>query len=166
MERFVLSVLTWVALWGEVNLANVATGFVVSIALWLAFPPSRRVDHRLNLGGTVRFLGRFVVDLVTSSLAVAVAVLRPTPRRLEVKVVDVALGTSDPLLMTIICNAMTLTPGTMTVAVNESTSTLRLHVLGEIDAATVQQHVHHLEARVADAVRCVPRREGGRWRRR
>lgn len=162
MARFAALMATWVALWGEVNPANVLTGFVLAVVLSVMFPSASKLEHRIHVVGALKFLGRFIVDLVTSSVTVAAAVLRPTKERLAVKVVDVDLHTTDPLMVAVICNAMTLTPGTMTVAVDDSTSTMRLHVLGDIDAATVQQHVHELEARVMAAVwRKSDRRRGG-----
>lgn len=162
MERFVLSIVVWVALWGEVNLANVLTGLVLAGALKVVFPSSPRIDHGVNPVGSLRFLGRFLVDLVTSSVAVARTVLRPSEERLNVKVVEIQLATHDPLLMSIICNAMTLTPGTMTVAVDESTSMMKLHVLGGIGDDDLRRQVHELEARVSAAVRRGPRRGGAR----
>lgn len=153
MERLVVSILVWVALWGEVNLANIVTGLVVAVVLAVAFPSAPRPNHRLDPLGAARFLGRFLVDLVTSSMTVAMTVLRPTRERLAVKVVDVPLRTNDPLWMAMISNAMTLTPGTMTVAVDEATSTIKLHVLGDIPDDEVRRQVHELEARVMAAVR-------------
>lgn len=153
MERFVVSIITWVALWGELSVANLVTGLVVSLVLWRAFPSSERLNHRIHLLGAVRFLGKFFIDLVTSSFTVALTVLRPTEERLTVQVVDVRLHTTDSLLLTVVCNAMTLTPGTMTVSVDEETSMMKLHVLGNMDAEEVRRHVHELEARVMDAIR-------------
>jgi multicomponent Na+:H+ antiporter subunit E len=160
MERFIMSVATWVALWGEASPANVVTGFVVSLVLWRLFPPAKRVNHGIRAMGAARFVGRFLVDLVTSSFAVALTVLRPTGRRLEVKVVEVTLHTDDPLMLTVICNAMTLTPGTMTVSVDEATSVMKLHVLGDIGTDEVERHVLELEERVLSALRSIPPRRG------
>jgi multicomponent Na+:H+ antiporter subunit E len=150
--RFIALIVTWVALWGEVNLANVVTGAVVAVVITFVFPVSERVDHRLHLWGTVKFLSKFVMDLFVSSITVARAVLFPNEERLRAKTVSVQLHTHDPLITTVICNAMTLTPGTLMVAINTSTRTMKLHVMGPIDEEIVQQHVYELERRVMAAV--------------
>jgi multicomponent Na+:H+ antiporter subunit E len=150
--RFIALIVTWVALWGEVNLANVLTGAVVAVVITFVFPVSQRVDHRLHLWGTVKFLSKFVMDLFVSSITVARAVLFPNEERLRAHTVSVQLHTQDPLITTVICNAMTLTPGTLTVAIDSSTRAMRLHVLGAIDEEIVQQQVYELERRVMAAV--------------
>ncbi len=157
MERFIALVITWIALWGEINGANIITGLIVAAVITSVFPSQNPVIHHLRFVGACKFLGKFVVDLVVSSLDVARTVLFPTPERLEVKVVSVQLHTNDPLITTIVCNAMTLTPGTMTVAIHEPSRTMKLHVLGHADADTVQRHVYELEQRVMNALSCEPR---------
>lgn len=156
MKRFVALVVTWIALWGELNGANIITGFIVAVLITSMFPTQNPVHHRLRIIGAVKFLGKFLVDLVASSVDVARTVLFPTPERLQVKVVSVQLHTQDSLVTTIVCNAMTLTPGTMTVAIDEPSHTMKIHVLGNADEDTVSRHVYELEKRVMDALLCDP----------
>lgn len=157
MERFIALVVTWVALWGELNGANVITGLIVAVVILAMFPSQNPVNHRLHLVGAVKFLGKFLVDLVASSVDVARTVLFPTSERLQVKVVSVQLHTQDPLIITIVCNAMTLIPGTMTVAIHEASHTMKIHVLGNADEDTVTRHVYELEQRAMNALSCEPR---------
>lgn len=152
IDRYFALVITWVALWGELSLANLATGTLVAFLIIFLFPTPDRVDHRINVLGMVKFLARFVVDIVRSSLSVARAVLFPTASRLQVKIVTVKLHTNDPFITTVICNAMTLTPGTMTVAIDSTSSEMKLHVLGDVDQQTVQDDVYELEKRVLAAL--------------
>ena len=157
IDRFIALIITWVALWGDFTVANVATGIVVAGALFFLFPTPDRVDHRINIVGMVKFLVRFFIDIVQSSFSVALAVLFPNEKRLKVKTVAVQLHTRDPFITTVICNAMTLTPGTMTVAIDDKTLVMHVHVLGDIDAATVQHEVHELEKRVLAALTARPK---------
>lgn len=119
----------WVALWGSVTPANVLGGLALGTALAYALPltdvVSRSVVRPLAL---LRFLGYFVVDLVRSSWQVSVLVLSPRrPLRQAVLAVPVR-GASDSLL-TLLANAISLTPGTLTLEVHRADSTLYVHVL-------------------------------------
>jgi multisubunit Na+/H+ antiporter MnhE subunit len=78
--------------------------------------------------------------------------LRPTPERLASKVVAVQLSTTSALVASLVANSLTLTPGTMTVAIDEETFTLKVHVLGEIDEKEFTQQVRALEQRLQRAV--------------
>ena len=119
----------WVALWGSVTPANVLGGLAVGLLLALALPltevQTRAVVRPLALLHLVCF---FLVDLVLSSLQVARIVLSPRrPLRQAVIAVPVP-GASDSLL-TLLANAVSLTPGTLTLEVDRPRSTLSVHVL-------------------------------------
>ena len=140
----------WVGLWGSVSVANVLGGLAVAALLLALLPlsdvPSTAVVRPLALA---RFVGFFAVDLVTSSVQVAALVLRPRrPLRQAVIAVPVC-GASDSLL-TLLANAVSLTPGTLTLEVDRPRSTLYVHV---IDVGTGPDGVQ--QAR--DAIRHVER---------
>jgi len=97
-----------------------------------------------------------VADLFTSSWAVVVTVLRPTPERLQTHVVSVQLETKSPLIASLVANSLTLTPGTMTVSVEEETFTLKVHVLGAVDEAAFVRQVRSLEERISRAISVKP----------
>lgn len=156
IDRYLALIITWVALWGELSLANIATGMLVASLIIYLFPTPDRIDHRIHLPGMAKFLARFVVDIVRSSVSVARAVLFPTEQRLRTKIVTVQLHTNDPFITTVICNAMTLTPGTMTVAIDSTNSEMKLHVMGDVDDETVQHDVYELEKRVLAALTSRP----------
>ena len=158
IDRYLALIVTWVALWGELSVANIATGMLVAFLIIYLFPTPDRVNHNIHPLGMVKFLGRFVVDIVRSSFSVAQAVLFPTEQRLRTKIVTVQLHTNDPFITTVICNAMTLTPGTMTVAIDTNNSEMKLHVLGDVDDETVQHDVYELEKRVRAALTSRPQK--------
>ena len=119
----------WIGLWGSASAANVLGGLAVAVAILLALPleevPGRERVRPLAL---LRFLGRFAVDLVRASLQVALLVVRPR-RALRQAVLAVPVrGASDGLL-TLVANAISLTPGTLTLEVDRASSTLYVHVL-------------------------------------
>lgn len=122
-------VVVWVMLWGSVTPANVLGGIAVATVLLLLFPlrpvASPGIVRPLAL---LRFLVSFAVDLVRSSLKVAALVVRPRARMHQAVLAIPVRGASDQLL-TLLANAISLTPGTLTLEVDREASVLYVHVL-------------------------------------
>lgn len=138
----------WLVLWRSTSPGAVVSGVVLAAALTWAV---RRSDdhaerHRVRPLALLRYFGHMVVALVRSNVALAREVLTPTdytrPGLLEVR-----LPRSSELVLTVVANSITLTPGTMTLAVDPATSTLRIHVLHlrDVDAARAEvEDLHRL----------------------
>lgn len=150
--RVVVLLAVWVALWGELSVANVLTGLVTGAVMAVLFPGRPERVHRLRPLAALRFGGFMVVSLITSSWQVVLAVLFPSPERVATAVVPVRLTSSSPLVAAIVANSITLTPGTMTVDHDPATSTLRVHVLGQVDPDAFAAGILDLERRVLAAV--------------
>ena len=121
--------LVWVGLWGSLSPANVLGGLAVAALLVVALPLTEvPLAAEVRPVALLRFVGFFAVDLVRSSWQVALLVLRPRrPLRQAVLAVPVR-GASDQLL-TLLANAISLTPGTLTLEVDRPRSTLYVHVI-------------------------------------
>lgn len=119
----------WVGLWGTVTPANVLGGLVVGVVLVAALPLNEvESDGIVRPLGVLRFVVHFAKDLVVASLQVSALVLRPRgPLRQAVIAVDVR-GESDRLL-TLLANAISLTPGTLTLEVDRPRGLLYVHAL-------------------------------------
>jgi multicomponent Na+:H+ antiporter subunit E len=119
----------WVGLWGSVTAANVLGGLAVSLVLvGLLRPSPAGAPAVVAPGALLALVLRFLADLVVSSLQVARLVLR---RRVELQQGIVAVrvpGASDTLL-TVLADAISLTPGTLTVDVDRPSATLYVHAL-------------------------------------
>jgi multicomponent Na+:H+ antiporter subunit E len=149
--------LVWIGLQGSPSLGNLLAGAVVVAAVtWIAGRrPRRHVVHPI---GTLKFAVVFVKMLVESTWAVAVTALRPTPERLRAGVVACPLANQTPLVATIVSDAITLTPGTLTLDVRADPTVLYVHVLGLGDPDDVRADVEELERLVVGAVE--PRPDG------
>ena len=155
----------WVGLWGSVTVANVLGGLVVAVVLVVVLPlpsvPGRPLVRPVWL---LRFVGHFAVDLVVSSLQVARLVLRP---RLDLRqgVITVPVrGASDGLL-TLLADAISLTPGTLTLEVDRPRSTLYVHVLdvggpGAEELGAVHRSMQDLERLAVRAIGSAEARRG------
>lgn len=139
----------WVLLWGSPSAANVVGGVAVASVLLLLLPlPPVASPGIVRPMALLRFVGFFAVDLVQSSLQVAGLVLRPRLKLRQAVVAIPARGASDQLL-TLLANAISLTPGTLTLEVDRPRSTLYVHVIdvgGGPDAVErVRADILHLE---------------------
>lgn len=150
--RSLALLVVWIALWGELSVANVVSGIVTIGLLTLLFPPTTGHGHRLHPLGALRLLASVLGSLVVSTWQVVLAVVRPTPDRVHAEVIPVALGTRSPLVASIVANSITLTPGTMTVDLDSVTFELQVHVLGRVDHDEFRADVRALEQRVVAAV--------------
>lgn len=141
----------WILLWGEWSAANLLSGAVaIPVVSWL-FSHQRNARHALRPWGALKLLGFVLYGLVTSSLRVALAVIAPTPERTETSVQTVRLERGSLFVAAIVGNAITLTPGTMTLDIERSTISLSVHVLGKVDPEVFRSEVLRLERLVDDA---------------
>src|SRR4029077_8632929 len=109
---------------------------VVPVVTFIAVRQPRA--HRVHPLGVAKFAVLFVRMLVESSRAVPRTSLRPTPERLRAGVVAIRLEHPTALVATIVADAITLTPGTLTLDISPDSSTLYVHVLGIGDADDVR----------------------------
>lgn len=153
----VWSVFVWVALWGDLSIANLVWGAVLG-GLTVALVPVRHMAHRVPIRPwrTVRFAGVFVTALIKASAVVAWEVVSPT-NRINAGIVAVELRTSSPGLMTLIGNMVSLTPGTLTLEVRPDPPTLYIHVLHLRGIEEVREGVRHFEDVALAAFGEVPR---------
>jgi multicomponent Na+:H+ antiporter subunit E len=144
----------WVLLWGEVTAQNVANGVILGAILTVLVPPSTLGDDpvTMRIGPALSFAVWFAKALVLSNVAVAKEVLAPSERSgIRPAVIAVRLRTRSGRLATVIANAITLTPGTMTVDARGRPPVLFIHVMSYENRESVIDDVIDLERRVVDA---------------
>lgn len=154
--------LVWVTLWEDFTWANFVGGVLVATLVILVVPlRPLRSTHRvrpLALGWLSIY---FVWKLIEASTLVAWEVI--TPRiRVNPAVVSVPLRTRSLGVATMVANMVSLTPGTLTLEVDDETMTLIMHVLHMETLEKSRQEVLHLEALAMAAlpVRSGTHREG------
>ena len=153
IPRSLALLVLWVALWGELSVANVASGVLaVALVSWL-FAERTTKTYQVRPWNALKLILFVAYSLVVSSGRVVLAVLMPTKARIVTTVQYVRLERGSVFVGAIVANAITLTPGTMTLDLNPETLTLSVHVLGEVQPEQFRRDVLDLERRVADAVR-------------
>lgn len=146
----------WVGLWGSVTAANVLGGLAVALVVVHLLPlPQPGAPGVIDPGALLRFAGRFVFDLLVSTWQVTRLVLHPRGALRQGVVAVPVTGASDALL-TMLANAISLTPGTLTLDIDRGSSTLYVHALdlGE-GPEGVQSLRQDLQEQAASAVRAI-----------
>ncbi len=147
----------WVGLWGSVTAANVLGGLAVSLVLVLLLRPAPASGPAVLAPlPLLRFVLRFCADLVVSSVKVARLVLGPRTA-LRQAIVSVQVPGASDTLLTVLADAISLTPGTLTVDVDAATGTLYVHVL---DVGEGSQGVERVRAGLQDQARAAVRALG------
>lgn len=95
----------------------------------------------------LRLLGRFTIELCTSSVRVTVDVLTPTHRATP-QVIDIPLRLTDPRAITLLANGVSLTPGTLALDVVDGA--LRVHAMFADDVERVKAEIRRLEGPLLD----------------
>lgn len=156
--------LMWAALWGDLNPATLVAGGLVAIGVQLAFPAlAPRPSGRVRVLALAKLGVVFTWMLIAANLAVTRLVL--TPRlSLAPRVVTVTLPSCSDAVVTVVANAVTLTPGTLTLDVARTADGVELivHNLHATDATAVHADVlalYRLAAAAFPAGAHPPRKE-------
>ncbi len=153
-----LVLIVWLALWGEVSWANLVSGVLVVALIGLIIRPVPR-GHDVHPVHLIKLLAIFMGRLVSSSMVVVMTVIRPTPSRMRSGVVSVRMSQPSPLVATVVADAISLTPGTLTLDVREGEQgapVLYIHVLGLGDPAEIHEDIAGLEQLVVAAITPIP----------
>ena len=144
----------WVVLWRDLSWANVLSGLAIAAAVEATQPPAvhDRPRHGVRVVALLSFVGYFTRKLVEANLVMAREVV--TPRNsIETGVIEVALPRTSDLIVTLVANAVSLTPGTLTLEVRQlETPTLYVHVLHLHDIGRARAEVLELVRRAEAAL--------------
>lgn len=142
--RVVLLAAIWLALWSDLTVANALSAFLVAGAVVATFDTWKPDTIALRPLRAATFLGFFLVRLVQSTIVVARAVVAPG-HRVRTGIVAVPLRGCSDAVATLIADAISLTPGTLTLEVRREPLTLFVHALDLRDVERVEADVRQLE---------------------
>lgn len=141
----------WLALQGEATAGNAIAGVLVATVVVVVLSPSTTSRHRIRPLAATRLAGLVAWSLLTSSALVALTAIRPTDRRLRAGIVRVELPESSSLVITIVANLISVTPGTLTVSATPE-GVLHVHVLGLGDVDSFRATIATLHRRTTEAL--------------
>lgn len=147
----------WIALWEDVSLANLIGGAAAGLLVIMLVPirPPEAV-HGFRPLAFLHLAAHFAWKLLEASAILAWEVITPR-NRINAAVLAVALHSRSPGIVTAVANMVSLTPGTLTLEVEENTMTLVIHVLHLESVAESRRAVLYLEQLALAAF--PPRRE-------
>jgi multicomponent Na+:H+ antiporter subunit E len=129
----------WVLLWGTFTPASIVGGVLVALLVTALFRLPRATDRLpvrpLRLAGLLLYLA---YDLIVSGAAVSWEVLRRGPRATGAILAVPLLSASDRVV-TVMANALSLSPGTMALQIDHDHDVWYVYVLGPRDRAGVER---------------------------
>jgi multicomponent Na+:H+ antiporter subunit E len=131
--------LVWVLMWGTFSAASIVGGVLVAVLVTALFrlppAPDRLPVRPLRLVGLILFLA---YDLVVSGAEVSWQVLRHGPRARGAIMVVPLISSSDRVV-TVMANALSLSPGTMALQIDHDQDVWYVYALGPRDRAAVER---------------------------
>jgi multicomponent Na+:H+ antiporter subunit E len=131
--------LVWVLMWGTFSAASIVGGVLVAVLVTALFrlppAPDRLPVRPVRFVGLILFL---VYDLVVSGAEVSWQVLRYGPRARGAIMVVPLISSSDRVV-TVMANALSLSPGTMALQIDHDQDVWYVYALGPRDRAAVER---------------------------
>lgn len=124
---YVTSVLSWTILSEDLSLSSVGLGFILSTFI-LAFTqgfisdskmPAIRLGYFMKM---IKYAFKTIISVYTSALGVIKSIVQ---NRFDISIVEVELPSDLEFVNALICNSITLTPGSLSLEQNEK----KAHVL-------------------------------------
>jgi multicomponent Na+:H+ antiporter subunit E len=146
-------VVVWLLLWGRVTPGLIASGLFVAGLCVVLFPlPPIAIEGRPRPLAVVRFLARFLWDVVRASVGVASLAFR-REQEAPTAVIGVRLVTRSDLMLTLVAEVLSLVPGSLVVEIDRTGPILYLHLIGVRDAADVERERGNARATEARMIR-------------
>ena len=145
-RRATLLVSFWLLAWGQVSVANVASGVVVAAGLLVAFPPHRRAVSGPSISpvGAARLVLYVLGQLVPSNVLVTREILGRRSR-IRAGVLAYPLQQPSDAVLSLMAHVIALTPGTMAVEATSDPPVLYIHFLLLDDLGEARRTVARLE---------------------
>ncbi|BDT93766.1 Na+/H+ antiporter subunit E [Nocardia sputorum] len=119
----------WLALWGDLSVANLLGGLVVAALIMVALPlPRVPVSGRLNPLPLLELVVVSAYYALESSLQVAWFAIRPAPTPVS-GVLRVYARTRSDLVLVLWTDVLNLIPGTMVLEIDRRRCVIYVHVL-------------------------------------
>jgi multicomponent Na+:H+ antiporter subunit E len=144
VSHWIILVVVWMLLWRDISVGTAIGGALVAVVVETAqrrFPAESRVD----LLGFARFLFHYAVMVVASTLRVAWEVITPNNETIREAIVGVELQTRSIDTALLVANAVSFTPGTLTIELTSEPLTIYAHILHFTNPEDVRESIARLE---------------------
>jgi multicomponent K+:H+ antiporter subunit E len=135
---------SWLMLTGERTFAHLLLGIALGVIIPLAISPFlEHLPKVLSARAAIALTLRVTWDIVLANIAVSRLVLGPTGR-LRPAFLHVPLALTHPQSIALLASIITMTPGTVSVTVNDGKRELLVHAL---DCADPEQTIAGIKSR-------------------
>ncbi len=148
--RVAVLTVSWLVLWQDFALGTAVAGLLVAVGVELAVAGWAGERSRISVLGSLLFAVRYVGLVVRSTARVAWEVVTPRNEKVREAIVRVPLRTRSESAAVLLANAITYTPGTLTIDLAEGC--LFVHVLHFEDVETTIADVRRVEELVLAAI--------------
>jgi len=125
--------ISWLMLTGERSLAHVLLGIALGVIIPLTISPFlEHLPKVLSARAAIALTLRVTWDIVLANVAVSRLVLGPMGR-LRPVFLHVPLALTDPQSIALLASIITMTPGTVSITVNDEKRELLVHALDSAD---------------------------------
>lgn len=144
-------VVVWMLLWRDVSFGTFIGGACVG-GLIEGLQRRYRPARTWRPWGLVKFLIRYTGMVIASNVRVAWEVVTPSNVNIREAVVRVPLQSQSLPVAILLANAVSYSPGSLTIELETEPNVLFVHVLHFTSTEDVQAQVHDLERLVAAAI--------------
>lgn len=141
----------WVLLWRDAGVGVWIGGAVVAVAVELVRSVAS-AGSRVSPVAMLRFLVRYAWLVVVSNLRVAWEVVTPNNDQIREAIVAVPIRSGSVPVALLVANAISYTPGSLTIELTEDPLVLYVHVLHFESVEIVRDEVARLERTVSAAL--------------
>lgn len=136
--------LLWSFLAGNLSVYNLLFGALLGLLFLTLVQGERERSLPRRVAGFVRFLARFLAELLASNVMVALLAFRPRPR-FHPHIIAVPLRIESDAAIAVLSASITLLPGTVAMGVSEDRRTLYAHAISEADPERSRASVTRIE---------------------
>lgn len=124
----ILFTLLWASLLGAYDILTLLSGFALGIGLFRLTLNQPSLAYRKHIYGVARFSLFYLGEILFSNLRIARDVLRGSPR-IQPGIVALDVEKLSPRTTVIVANLITMTPGTLSLDIDDEDHFLYVHCL-------------------------------------
>lgn len=146
-----LLILIWCGFSNNFHPLNILLGLIAVTLLMFSIPSLTKVPA-IRFFHLIKLLSIIAYELLYSSLQVAWEIMTPTQHS-RPATVWIPITLSHPTQVSLLCNIISLTPGTLVLDVNSDTNTVLVHLMFKHQEESVRQFINqNLEPNLTKAI--------------
>lgn len=138
--------LVWLGFSNNFSISSIILGTIVAVSVNIFVVP--KMDIKVNIFELSVLFGYVLVELVRSTAQVTQDILRKTPQN-KPEIIHLEFKSASLYQLSLLSNLISLTPGTLTIQINEDQKTMVIHIMFSQDK---QQFIDFIENKLEPRV--------------